>query len=124
MFGYSLACFLVALLSGGSSSTIHTYHDASKWNPSLADTTGKLAHWRLHLSEFELSVVHRAGTKSQAVGVVSQLKTSLMDINESDDEFPEVLMSFIDHRGKITNDHDENPDLFSFRNAVITLSKL
>lgn len=38
-------------------------HDFVKWILNLAHIAGKLARWRLCLSEYELDVVHRTGTK-------------------------------------------------------------
>lgn len=39
----------------------------------MTDATGKLARWRLKLSEFKLGVLHRAGIKHEAADALSRL---------------------------------------------------
>lgn len=42
---------------------------------TIAKATGKLARWRLRLSEFEFDIVYRVGMKHQAADTLSCLKT-------------------------------------------------
>lgn len=41
-------------------------HNAFQWILRMADDTGKLARWRLPLSEFDSEVVHQARIEHQA----------------------------------------------------------
>lgn len=50
----------------GVSFTFRTDHEALRWILNMADLTGKLARWRLSLSELEFDVFHRFGIKHQA----------------------------------------------------------
>lgn len=42
---------------------IHIDHDPLKWNLIKTDTSGRLALWKLRLSELNLNVVYDAGTQ-------------------------------------------------------------
>lgn len=70
--------------------------DALKWIFNMANATGELARWRLHLSKFKFDVVHRSDIKNQAAEVLSQLEKGGTDITELDDDFPELVVSLIE----------------------------
>lgn len=86
--------------------TIRTSHDAFKWILNLADATGKLARWGLHLSDFKFHVVHKAGIKSSLLGAVLQIETGGTDTTELADDLPKIQISLTDNRRKIEKDHD------------------
>ena len=72
----------------GTRFTIRTDHSALKWLLNLADSSGRLARWRLRLTEFEFDIVHRAGIKHQAADALSRLETTSTDETELRDEIP------------------------------------
>lgn len=53
----------------------------------------------------------RACFKCQVADALLEPETGVTNITELDDTLPEMLMTLIDHRRKLNNDHDENPDL-------------
>lgn len=57
------------------------------------ERSGRLARWRLWLSEFEFDVIRRAGIKHQAPGVLSRLPTSREDNKPLEDALPLLLMN-------------------------------
>lgn len=50
----------------GSRFTVRTDHSALQWLPNLVHTSGKLARWRLRLSNWEFDVINQPGVKHQA----------------------------------------------------------
>lgn len=63
-------------------------HDALKWILQSADSTGRLAHWRLRLSEFEVEVEHRTNIVHQAAKTISQLALNGKDKSTLEDDIP------------------------------------
>lgn len=57
----------------------------------------KPVRWRLHLSEFEFDIIHRAGIKHQAVDALSQLKTKGVDTMPLQNEVPVLTISLLSH---------------------------
>lgn len=96
----------------GHKFSIRANHDMLKWIFKLADASGELTNWRLCLSELEFDVVQRVGIITQTADALSQLETGGTDTIELDDDLPEMLVSLIDHRGKISDDRNEDPYLF------------
>lgn len=54
--------------SKGTRSTIRTNQDSLEWILKLTNNTERSTSWRLQISKFDFSVVHRAGVKQQAGG--------------------------------------------------------
>lgn len=52
---------------------------------NLTNSTGKMARWRLRLSEFELDVVYRTVIKHQATDALLRLKTNRDDRMQVED---------------------------------------
>lgn len=76
----------------------------------LTYDTGKLAGWRLRLSNFYLK--QRTGIKNQAVEVLSQLETSGRDSTKIDDDLLEMMIYLIEKGEEKINDHyDGNYEL-------------
>lgn len=50
-----------------------------KWILHLVNATGKLARWRLRLSEFEFDVVQRTSIRDQAADTLLRLETGGTD---------------------------------------------
>lgn len=59
--------------------TICADYNSLKQNLNLLDSTGRLACWRLRLSEFFLDSVHRADIKNQPTGALFCLQTICED---------------------------------------------
>lgn len=72
--------------------TIRTDRDSLKIIFSLADATGRLARWRLRLSEFDVDVRHRAGIKHQAADVHSRLTNTEKDQASIKDNSPIAVL--------------------------------
>ena len=72
----------------GQRFTVRTDHDSLKWVLNLADAKGRLARWRLRLSEFDFDVEHRAGVKHQAADALSRMETTGLDTRPLGDEIP------------------------------------
>ena len=49
----------------GAPFVIRTDHDSLRWLLNIADVSGRLARWRLRLSEFDFEVVHRPGSNTK-----------------------------------------------------------
>lgn len=64
----------------------------------MTDTTGKLAGWRLGLSDYDFKVVDRTDVTHQAADALSRLHMTRMDKSQLEDYLP-VL--------KITDTHAE-----------------
>lgn len=64
-----------------------------KWICNLTDGTGKLARWRISLSEVEFHVVHRAGIANKDADALTQLETGGMSTTKLDVDFSEMLVS-------------------------------
>ena len=72
----------------GAPFVIRTDHDSLRWLLNIADVSGRLARWRLRLSEFDFEVVHRPGVKHQAADALSRMQTNGEDASRMDDEIP------------------------------------
>lgn len=59
--------------------TVQTNHRALKCIPILSDSRRLLQCWRLHLSEFDIDVIHCAVIKHQAAETLSRLFTKYKD---------------------------------------------
>ena len=57
----------------GQRFTVRSDRDSLRWVLNLADAKGRLAGWRLRLSEYDFVVEHRAGIKHQAAEALSRL---------------------------------------------------
>lgn len=77
----------------GTLFTIPPHHDALKWILILADTTGKLAQWRLRSFEMTFDVLHRARIERQASNAVSQIPTDGKDCNPIEEAFSVMSVS-------------------------------
>lgn len=54
--------------------TIHSDHEALKWNLNLAESFGRHARWRLSFFKLEFDVVHGAAVKHRARDALSRFK--------------------------------------------------
>lgn len=71
---------------------IRTDHDCIKGTLNMEDATGKLALWRLHMSEFEFSAIHRAKIKHQAANALSGIRANDTDTTLFKGEMPIAVM--------------------------------
>ncbi|CDF38306.1 unnamed protein product [Chondrus crispus] len=70
----------------GSAFNLRTDHEAVRWVLNLADSSGRLARWRLRLAEYNYEVQYRPGVKHQLADGVSRLRTDGGDTTPVDDE--------------------------------------
>ena len=58
--------------------TVYTYHESLKWllNLTASESKGRLARWRLRLSEFDFVVTYKKGTKNNIADALSRIPTS------------------------------------------------
>lgn len=69
-------------------STIQTDREAVWTILFTAEVTGRLARWRLQLSESDFEIVHRVGITHQIADALPRLKTKDENKTQLDDEFP------------------------------------
>lgn len=62
----------------------------------LAGATGRLAWWRLLLSEFDFKIVHCAGVRDQTANVLSHLFIGITDNTQLKDELSAVVIASSD----------------------------
>lgn len=58
----------------GQRLTTHADHDAFKWVINVADSTGRLARWRLRLFEFNFDLVHKLAITNKEAYASSKLE--------------------------------------------------
>ena len=70
----------------GSVFNLRTDPEALRWVLNLADSSGRLARWRLRLADYDYEVKYRPGVKYQLANGVSRLCTDGGDTDPGDDE--------------------------------------
>ena len=87
------ACQILRPYLEYSSFVVYTDHQALRWLLGATDVSGRLARWRLRLSEFDLTVEYRKGNKNQVADMLSRLKTdgeTKLQVEEDIPTFPDV----------------------------------
>ena len=72
----------------GNTFNLRTDHEALRWVLNLADSSGRLARWRLRLAEYDYEVQYRPGVKHQLADGVSRLRVKDALSEPVDDEVP------------------------------------
>ena len=72
----------------GSAFNLRPDHEALRWVLNLADSSGRLARWRLRLAEYDYELQYRPGFKHQLADSVSRLRTDGGDPAPVDGEVP------------------------------------
>ena len=87
---------------------IYTDHQALKWLLGATDVSGRLARWRLRLSEFSFSVEYKKGLKNTIADAMSRLATTGLDDTPIDDEIPTFDVNGVefDNSSEIIDDED------------------
>ena len=67
---------------------LRTDHEALLWSLTLADSSGRLARWRLRLSEYDYDIQYRPGIKHQLADGVSRLPAEGASSEPVDDKVP------------------------------------
>lgn len=86
-----------------------TDYNALKWILNLAG--GNLVHWWLRLLHIELPIVHRSGIKNQVAYALLRLDKGVTNTAKLDGDLPEMMVSLIENKRKINDDHDRKCDL-------------
>lgn len=86
------------------------------------DASGRLARWRLRLSEFDFYIVHRTGSKNQDVDAPSRLLTAETDGTKLKDRVPVLFISFetfqAEQKVKIEQEEEEPEDYSTSQGSV------
>lgn len=87
----------------------------------MTDSSGKIAQWRLRLSEFDFIIVHRAGSKQQAADALSRLDTNGNDGSPPDEDLPVfTIRSQCDGEIRVSSNEDDPPLLYEKLNEGFT----
>jgi len=78
----------------GTHFTVRTDHDSLTWILSITPSEGRLARWRLRLSEFDFEVKYRPGVKNVVPDALSRLTTAGVDQTPLDEEIPTLLAEY------------------------------
>ena len=95
----------------GQRFTIQMYSDSLRWVLNLADAKGRLARWRLRLSEHDYLVEHRTGIKRQPADALSRLETTGVDISSLREEISCYLINTVPVQTDELNLHPGNPEV-------------
>ena len=71
----------------GEPFTVYTDHNALRWLMNVTDPSSRLLRWRLRLSEFDFTVIHRKGILNRVADCLSRLNTTghtTVDMEEDD----------------------------------------
>jgi hypothetical protein len=77
----------------GTKATVVTDHQALIYLLNKLNATGRIAQWIILLQEFDLKIVHRAGTKHRNVNFLLRMKNEVRIVSEDDDFLNVMLMS-------------------------------
>ena len=73
------ACFLLRPYLEGQELLIPTDHSSLRWLPSMDSAQGRVARWRLRLSEFRYEICTRSGREHHCADATSRLPTLAPD---------------------------------------------
>ncbi len=90
----------------GTSFTVRTDHNSLNWLMSHQDPSGRLARWRLLLSEFEYVIDYRLARVHQVPDALSRIPTTGLDQMEYEDDLP-CLVSRPRRLGDVTRVYEE-----------------
>ena len=82
------ACQILRPYLEGISFIARTDHEVLKWLVSLTDTSGRLARWRLRLSEFTFTVEYKRGKENVAADALSRLPTTGLSNVDVEEDIP------------------------------------
>ena len=72
----------------GQQFTIRTDHEPLRWILNIVDVSGRLARWRLRLSEYDFIVEYRPGRKNNLADGMSRMPTAAGDQRKLEDDIP------------------------------------
>ncbi len=72
----------------GTLFSVRTDHNSLNWLISLQDPAGRLARWRILLSEFDYSIDYRHGRVHQVPDALSRVPTTGLDETRLEDDIP------------------------------------
>ena len=97
----------------GSAFNRRTDHEALRWVLNLADSSGRLARWRLRLAEYDYEVQYRPDINHQLADGESRLRTDGGDTEQVDDEVPCFAVQYTAQEGLVALIvHDEGSEAF------------
>ena len=73
--------------------TVYTDHAALRWLLTIAEPSGRLARWRLRLSEFEFEIKYKKGTKNTQADALSRLPTDSETVFDPDADVVPVYLA-------------------------------
>ena len=76
----------------GTRFTVRTDHNSLTWILSITPSEGRLARWRLRLSEFDFDIQYRPGIKNVVPGALSRIETTGEDRTSLEEDIPTFLL--------------------------------
>ena len=90
--------------------TVYTDHAALRWLLTIAEPSGRLARWRLRLSEFDFEIQYKKGVKNTQADALSRLLTNSETVFDADaDVVPVYLADAITNASSALED-ETHPD--------------
>ena len=106
----------------GERFTVYTDHQALKWLLGASNVSGRLARWRIRLSEFDLALDYKKGKKNTIADAISRLPTDGETKVDPDLDIPVLHVdtddSVEDIEGDILDDEDLLDDFTATVNTV------
>ena len=95
------SCQILRPYLEGRHFTAYTDHQCLRWLLDATDVSGRLARWRLRLSEFTFRVEYRKGSQNAVADAMSRLLTSERDLSMIQEEIPAFLVEAVEEEALV-----------------------